>query len=232
MPDGLLLAQQQATVVDVDGTVLDGRRIVGGLIVRADNVTITRSQIEGNRRLVVECDGCTGLRIEDSTIFGTGDATQGCVGRSDYTLRRVLISGCIDGAKANARVLIEDSWIGDLRRVGSSHNDAVQGTGGNDIVIRRNQLVHDTGGQTSAMKQSADRAPLTNIVVEQNRLITSTCLALYVNIQSGASWPAPTGRIVDNVVSGNTCPDWGRLDRGPGLLIEGNTDPDGLALAA
>lgn len=222
VPGGLLLVQQPATVVTVDGTVLDGREIVGGLTVRADDVTVTRSLIRGDRRLVVDCDGCRNLTIEDSTIQGTGDQTQGCVGRTDYTLRRVVVVGCIDGAKANGRVLIEDSWIGELRRVGSSHNDGVQSTGGDDIVIRRNVIEHTTGGQTSDAKLSADSQPLTNVVVEDNRLIVSTCRALYVNVQSGKTWPAPTGRIVGNVVSGHTCADWLVLTPGPGQVVEGN----------
>lgn len=224
--DGIVLRAGVLTVVD-DGTTIDSRLIRGGLVIEAADVTITRTRIEGNRRLVVDCQGCERLVVEDVEIVGTGDLTQGCIGRTDYTLRRSEVIGCIDAAKANGRVLIEDSYLGELRRVGSSHNDGVQSTGGDDIVIRRNLIEHTTGGQTSDAKLSADQQPLTNVVVEDNRLIVSTCRALYVNVQGGKTWPAPTGRIAGNVVSGHTCADWLVLTPGPDLIVEGNVVVEG-----
>lgn len=208
-------------VITTDGTDLDGIEVQSGLVIRADDVTITNSYIKGNTRLVVDCDGCRNLVIEDSTIEGTGTQTQGCIGRSSFTARRVHISGCIDGAKTNGNVVIEDSWIGGLRRVGSSHNDGIQSTGGHNIVIRNNTIVHDTGGQTSAVKLTSENQDLTGVELVDNDLVSSTCYAVYFTAKNGHA--PPTGRITGNTVSGHTCSQWLKLTAGSGQTISGNT---------
>lgn len=230
VPSDLVLLPADAYELDVDGATIDGRHFDGPVIVTADNVTITRSRIEGNRRLVVECDGCRNLTLDQVDIIGTGDSTQGCIGRSNFTLTRSFVSGCIDGVKANSNVLLRGNWIGNLRRIeadpqqggGSSHNDGVQGTGGDNVRVIGNTIVHATGGQTSPMKLSADRNPLTNVEVRGNLLSSSTCRALYVNVQSDdGRWPNPTGVVADNVIRGATCTSW-LVTSGPGLEISGN----------
>lgn len=232
LPDGLTpVVRTGDWVVTQDGLVIDGREIRGNLIVRADDVTVTRTRVLGTGRHVVHCDGCRDLLIEDSELIGVADEAQNCLAFSNYTVRRSLLSGCIDGAKANGDSVLEGNWIGNLRRVGSSHNDGVQSTGGAGVVIRGNTIVHDTGGQTSAIKVSSENRPLVDVLVEGNRITSSTCRAMYFTRQVNATdQPLPTGQVINNVVDGHTCADWLARTPGPDQVVAGNVDPSGQPL--
>ena len=80
------------------------------------------------------------------------------------------ISGCSDGAKAFSNTTIEDSYLAGFYRVdGESHNDAIQSSGGSNIVIRRNTVLgpyqivhrrHHLAGRPERTEQRACRRQL------------------------------------------------------------------------
>ncbi|MFJ2028468.1 DUF4082 domain-containing protein [Streptosporangium sp. NPDC087985] len=112
--------------VTTPGAVLDGVHINGDLLIHADGVTITDSQIDGS---VINADGPRTFRftITDSTV---GPA-QGCltlpgIGQDKYTATRVHIRGHGDGFRASGDdIVIRDSYV-DLCSNPGDHSDGIQ----------------------------------------------------------------------------------------------------------
>jgi hypothetical protein len=131
-PSGTLTAYSGPNPITTAGTVIDGKTL-GCITVKAPNVTIRNSRIScgsgsGSPIVRYDDDGSRGspLVIEDTEIDCRATAGQG-VGEADYTLRRVLIHGCIDGLEINRDVLVEDSLITHLYVGGvDPHADGAQ----------------------------------------------------------------------------------------------------------
>jgi hypothetical protein len=199
-PTKVLTGDQTITTA---GTVLDGVRIEGCLVVKADDVVIRNSRIvchrPGRQLAVNVADGTKNLVIEDSEIDATG-ADVG-IGWGNYTLRRVNLHGSADGARWGTKVTIEDSWIHDMSREDSLHSDAMQTTSGSDVVIRHNTLDPSNHGDplNSAIMIGTETGSrsLRNVLIEGNFLGGG---AYTVNIRSDAT-------ISGLVVRGNTFDD-------------------------
>jgi hypothetical protein len=113
--------------VTADDTVIDAKKILGGLEIRAENVTIRNSYISAENSEGLYCadniaacaDGQPTI-IEDSTLDCTGDGASGIVGRASAAAEanmhfiRVDISGCENGLSFADDLTIEDSYIHDL----------------------------------------------------------------------------------------------------------------------
>lgn len=114
------------------------------------------------------------MLVEDSEIDGSGEVSA-AVGFSGYTLRRLNIYNCIDGPRLASDTVMEDSWVHDLKRTSTSHNDTIQTTGGTNIVIRGNTLdVYNSGTDdvmnAALMMGSTTADTLTDVLVEGNYL--------------------------------------------------------------
>lgn len=156
--------------------IFENLLIKGRLEIRADNVTIRYSRIEANPvpwdlkpepTTVAECTAYGGtappavsiynnknLLIEDSEIEAVRKSTyiSNGIHGSGYTLRRVDISGTVDGAgiynTGAANTLIENSYIHDLYNgqfsyghgCTPSHADGIQIHYGSNMTIRNNTI--------------------------------------------------------------------------------------------
>lgn len=160
------------------GTVVDGLDVTGCVSVRASDVTIRNTRIRCDHPssgvAVLVGGGAKNLTLESVEVDGRG-TTEVCVGWGDYTLRRVDVHGCADGARFGYRVTIEDSWVHDLARIGTLHSDALQTTSGTDVVIRHNTL--DARSPSGNFNNAAlmlgtelGSRRLERVVVEQNFL--------------------------------------------------------------
>ncbi|WP_063826619.1 right-handed parallel beta-helix repeat-containing protein [Parafrankia discariae] len=133
------------------GTVIENRDVRGCIRVEADNVVIRNSRIScrSSGSAVIKNLG-RNLLVEDVTIDGQGASNSG-MSTADFTARRVNISNTIDGFFVNDNILIENSYVHHLAQTPSSHNDAVQTTGGSNIVLRHNTLIpiNETTGESS-----------------------------------------------------------------------------------
>ncbi|WP_432534228.1 right-handed parallel beta-helix repeat-containing protein [Kineococcus arenarius] len=186
-----------------DGTVLDGVRIVGCVVVDANDVVIRNSEIvcrqKGRQVAVKVAEGKRNLLIEDSEIDATG-ADVG-VGWGNYTLRRVNLHGSADGARWGSNVLIEDSWIHDMTRQDGLHSDAMQTTSATNVVIRGNVLDPSDGGDplNAAVMIGTELGAqkLSNVLIEGNHLGGGSYT---VNVRSDAN-------ITGLVIRGNTFED-------------------------
>lgn len=228
VPEGTELETSGPIVVTEAEAIIEAVDVDGGITVQAPGVTIRNSIVRGDVTNVIDCDsdnGCDDLLIEDTTVIGTGERCQNGIGFNRYTARRVDISGCIDGAKAHGFTTIEDSWIHDLRRVegegDSTHNDGIQSTGGEDIVLRGNRIDAIPQRQTSAIKVSAERRPVVGVEVSDN-LLSGGTITLFVN---DAGEGLPTGVVRDNVITSGafSAAPW-RITDNPDLLFEGNRE--------
>ena len=96
------------------------------------------------------------------------------VGFANYTLSHVDIHDVIDGPRMNSNVQVLDSWVHGLARVSGSHNDALQTTGGTNIVVRGNTLQpYDPGTDdphNAAVMIGSENQPLRNMTIEGNYL--------------------------------------------------------------
>jgi hypothetical protein len=197
--------------------VFEGLLIRGRLKIYADDVTIRYSRIEGTpkpsdlARDPVSYDDCMAKKeypifeliksydrrnvvIEDSTIaastqsISNGNAIHG----SGYTLRRVDISGTIDGASVfkkygDTNVVIEDSYIHDLysaryeygRGCTPSHSDGIQIHYGSNTIIRHNTITPNNDEANAAImvdQAGADPNLLTSyLIIEDNWLDYGAC---------------------------------------------------------
>ena len=109
--------------------MIDGRRVTGGVDIRAHDVVIRNSEIRGR---IVNDFGGTRYRftIEDSTVgptSGCSSGGNGAVGVSDSTARWVRIAGFPDGFRvAGSNIVIEHSMVTLCSANPNDHSDGIQ----------------------------------------------------------------------------------------------------------
>jgi hypothetical protein len=174
VPAGTALTASGSLSLETDGQVVSGLDITGCVEVKARNVTIRKSKItcgSGNYAVRVE-DGATNVVLEDVEIDGAGQtSTAVCCG--NYTIRRANIHDTVDGPRLGSNTMIVDSWIHDLSRRSGSHNDAMQTTGGQNIVVRHNRLDAYNAStkdpfNAAIMVGSTSTPEVRNLLVEDN----------------------------------------------------------------
>ena len=178
VPAGTTLRPSGPLTIRQAGAVVDGLDVDGCVDVRASGVTIRNTRIRCDNPVgglaVAVGSGGKGLTLESVEVDGRG--TSGvCVGWGEYTLRKVDLHGCADGARFGNRVTVEDSWIHDLARIGTLHPDALQTTSGSDVVVRHNTLdarssSGDFGNAALMLGSELGAKRLTRVVVERNFL--------------------------------------------------------------
>lgn len=164
------------TEITTAGTVIDGKDIRCGLLIRTDNVTISRSRVSTGQDIPIRTeDGRRGARITDVEIAGQ----PGCIaaiGYEGWTATRVNIHGCGDGVRIENGSTLQDSWIHDFwdgtkngQQIDDPHHDGAQSTGGSDLTIRHNRIdnPHD---QTSCMLIGGEFGSPSNVLIEDNYL--------------------------------------------------------------
>ena len=230
-----LLRPSGSISVTTPGTIIENLDITGSITIDASNVTVRNVRVRGNgAKYLINIEssgGHRGIVIEDVELNGNGIATQGIV-HGGYTARRVNIHGTEDGIRAGSNVVLEDSWIHDLRHDGAftdaPHHDAVQSIGGTNIVLRGNNLEGPFRAQTSAIIMHAHLAgPLRNVLIENNRLSGGTYT---LNLKARDGQPDLGS---DIVVTGNVIVKDGwkfgplNTDRAQAVQFSGNTLSDG-----
>lgn len=168
VPAGTKLTPSKSIKVTDNGAVVQDLDVDGEIEVAANNVTIRRVRVTSGSYYPIRYDSPhLGLVIEDSEIIGTSDDVTSAVSFAHYTARRLNVHGGADGFKADEDVLIEDSWIHDLRNGPDQHNDGVQSTGGKGVTLRNNAI----SGASNACVQTGDEGAATeDLLVECNWL--------------------------------------------------------------
>jgi hypothetical protein len=179
------------TTITTAGTVIDSKRINSSITIAANNVTIKRSEVNG--QIFINGSTRTGVLVEDVKVnggnVGGGGAGQ-CIGGNSgsaggstadgFVIRRADISGCSQGVYGRGFTL-EDSYIHDLYATGSDHSEAILGHTG-QIVIRHNYLyagynsqARTTDGMSAVIAlytHSSFWGNISGVTLEQNYLKT------------------------------------------------------------
>ncbi len=143
------------------GEVLDSKDFTGGIVVRANNVTIKRSRVKcGTTDL--KCPGIwveqqvRGTTIEDVEVTSkskTERIDRGITaGKTwDLTIRRTLVHETQRGIEYGYTALIEDSYVDDQYNPTDAHVSAVGGNTnkGMKLVIRHNWIAGKLGNNNS-----------------------------------------------------------------------------------
>jgi len=167
------------------GTVINGKSI-GCLQISAPGVVIRNSKISCNGfyALLQESGGAPML-IEDSEIDCQGSNGTG-LADSNFTARRLDISGCENGLSINHDMTIEDSYIHDLTNSAEAHLDGIQFdpyVNANNITIRHNTIYgmgSDGSFGTSAIIDHSFRQN-SNVLIDGN-LMAGGAATIYCSI--------------------------------------------------
>lgn len=218
--------------IDRNGTVIDGLDINGVVRVTADNVVIRNSRILHSSFLgVVVEDGASNLLVENVTIVGTANSAGANIGFSNFTCRRCDLSGATDGVKVGSNVVIEDSYIHDLRKYSGAHNDGIQHSGGGTSVhIRRNTILGPFQTSTSAVLAQTNAGPISDLHVYNNFLYGGS-YTVYLR-DKGNGNGAPINSSVDgNVFAASTSGVFAACDRNGGSAASCNSYKNTVSLS-
>jgi hypothetical protein len=167
-------------VITTAGTTYDALDIHGFVVVKAPDVTITRSIIRGGQAttslgLISVRPTATRFVIEDSELVPEHPSKflSGILG-ANFTASRVDVHGTVDGIGVlGGNVWVVQSWLHGFRDFpsdpyqggGPSHNDGVQVQGGYHIWIVGNTI---TGASNAAVQVTQDVGVTTDLHILQN----------------------------------------------------------------
>lgn len=144
MPAGVELTRSGDVTITKDGTVVDGLRVDGEIIVEADNVTIRNTLIETDTNLypIHVRNDTEGVLIENVEIDGQGGTGKGIFFQGSGTVRNTEIHSTDRGILIQADdVTVTESYIHDLQRQPEGHHDTIQLRGGDNVTISGNTLM-------------------------------------------------------------------------------------------
>lgn len=170
-----LTAYTGPCTITVAGTVIANKVVNCTISVRAPNLLIINSRINGS----VENDSGSqpgrNFVIEDSEIIASANNTG--VGESYYSLKRVEVRGGNRGANCFTTCEIRDSWFHANRISGSTHASGLRA--GMHTTYVHNVIgcdVADTpqdGGCSASLTMYPDYSPVTDVLIQDN-LIRAT----------------------------------------------------------
>ncbi|MBX7267811.1 hypothetical protein KIF24_18405 [Micromonospora sp. Llam7] len=159
------------------GTVIDKRHVRCSLLIKAKNVVIRSSRVDGSVQLE---GGGYSVRIEDAEIDG-GQAQAPAVGYENVTVLRSEIRGGQASVNCYRNCHVQDSWLHSqhLPDGGDWHLNAFLSNGGSDIRLVHNTLSCDRpnnaagGGCTANASIFGDFGPNRNYTIQDNFFVAS-----------------------------------------------------------
>ena len=201
-----------------DGTVVDGYILSHGVVVEANNATISRCDISNSRYGVTIIGNYKGALIEDSSIH---DCVNGIYAH-DFTVQRSNIYQMgEDGVVASGNNgIVLSSYIHNLGTATGAHADGVAIQGGSNWVIRGNNFdlpEHAGNLSNSCVYLEPYWGPVSNVVIDGNWLNGGNFVVYSVTDRSGT----PTGVQVTNNFFGHDY-NYGLLDANGTVLWQNN----------
>lgn len=199
--------------VTTPGAVIENLHVTGSIEVRANDVTIRNTKVEGgiwNQENDAVQYG--GLLIEDTEVGPASpgpDTPEVAIGTSGYTARRVEIHGVTDGFRvAGPNVRIESSFVVLSDVPGECpHLDGVQGYGGGDNVIVHGNTIDARGSCSTSAVFMASASPHIDL---QNNLLLGGAYSIHLNQVEA---PATFVSLGNSVVEGS-------YDYGPSKILD------------
>lgn len=190
------------------GEVIDGKHVLGDLFIKADNVTVVNTWVDGN---VFNTDiGAVyePYTITDSTVGTTGTCiTSPGIGWANYTATRVQIIGHDDGFRVDrpGNVTIRDSFVRLCQNVGS-HSGGIQFDCPDPAVCDHVHFLHNTvvdgGGDanSSYTAQSFAGNEIGGDIVVRDSLLSGGGYVMWPwwwSTHGAANWEIHDNRVVD-----------------------------------
>ena len=244
VPAGTVLTPYTSGVIDVDGTVLDGRSI-GCLYITASNVTIRNSRItcagasptdSGNMAVQQSnyyTPNVSGLTITDSEITRPAGSNGGLdyalqVYGKNVTLTRVNIHNVTSGVHLSSvgPVTITDSYLGGFVNIsGVDHDDAVIANGGATNVTLQHNTLEVPIGQTTPIAAYPEGTPNSYWTIDGN-LVQGGGYCMYPSYSKGTEQPNNHFTVTNNVFGRQffaECGAAGPVNSGPNgaLFLDG-----------
>jgi hypothetical protein len=248
VPDGLeLTAYSGPCVIDQPGAVIDAKLIDCSLRIRAADVVITRSRINGNINLR-EADGDSSFSISDSEVH-VGSALVTGIGNGNFSVNRVEITGGARSILCITSCTIENSWVhsqaGDPS--GQAHLSGIRM--GQRTVVRNNTIVCDgprtppgSGCSAGLTGYGGSFGPVRQNLIERNLFVRGdSSFCAFGGSSRGKEFSEQARDVVfrDNVFErgsngkcGNLGPVSGFDSTAPGNVWQRNTWDDGSILDA
>jgi hypothetical protein len=182
-----LTAYAGPMTITTAGTVIDSKRITGCIVIKANNVTISRSLLQSNGCFfnVLSDNGNTGLKLTDVEIDGQNNVTgDSAINGGGFTCLRCDIHGTLDGIKAQSNVVVQDSYIHDLAMTADSHNDGIQSLGTTSLQIRHNTIVVKDGATSAVILSTGSASDMRNVAIDSN-LLGGGAFTVYGGYQAG-----------------------------------------------
>lgn len=195
--------------ITTPGLVIDARTLNCDVVVRAANVSFTRTRINGSVSNDSEDDRNT-FSMTDSEVNATPGAVREWTGVSsnNFKLLRVEITGGNRGVYCARTCDIRDSWIHGQRITADWHASAVRMEQG--LTLIHNTLVCDApvqanpeGSCSASLTGYGDYAPVRNNLIQGNYFAATQYAAFCAYGGSSKGKPFSSGaeniRFVDNV---------------------------------
>lgn len=173
VPSGVVLSSYTGPcAITADNTVIDAKTVNCVLSVRAANVQITRSQINGGVDVPSTASSNASFAISDSSIF-IGDNLNTGLMRRNFTANRVDIVGGRRSVYCASNCTVENSWVhaqgGDPD--GAAHFSGVRME--QYTTYRHNSITCEAtrvpgSGCSAGLTGYGDFAPIQNNLIEKN----------------------------------------------------------------
>jgi hypothetical protein len=197
-------------VIEDDGVTLDGCRFGPDLTIIGQNVTITRSLVEGtvNATYLTEWS-LGGLTLIDVEIDGKNrivDGRTAAIGNDDYTCIRCHIHSSNRGANLGWNVHIEESLLHGWYHSEGAHQTAIGSNGGGNFTIIHNNLECAEGLCSAALALYPDFEPIDGALIQHNLFNTDGGYCTYGGAGSNGG---SNVRFIDNVYGDKFFPECG-----------------------
>jgi len=181
VPAGMTLTTVNGDMtVTTAGTIVDSKDIKGLLIIKANNVTVKNTLVEGRSTTsfgaAINIQSGTGILIDHVTVnIANPTVYLDGIWASNATIQCSDISKGVDGMKASDNSTIQYNYIHDLSEFssdpshngGPTHNDTIQILDGANLLVQGNNLVA-ISDDNSAIQVTQDYGPVTNLRVNSN----------------------------------------------------------------
>ncbi|GAB3744829.1 right-handed parallel beta-helix repeat-containing protein [Microlunatus parietis] len=239
-----LTAYTGPETITENGTVIDGKTVDGALIIRAANVTVRNSIINGSITTDEDSTGFSFTIVDSEVRIGNNEGTG--IGAVNFTVLRVEVTGGNRSMNCWKNCDIRDSYVhGQFRdETGVAHESGIRmGAGGkiigNTIICDAPDVPPDAGCSAS-LTGYGDFAAVRDMEIRGN-LIGATTGGFCAYGGSSGGKPFSDGardiRFIDNIFErgpGGKCGFWGAItdfdSNAPGNIWEGNRWDDGTPL--